>query len=225
MLDVENNRRKESLEAFYRKLKGKTSDLKTISMDMSGPYISATKSHIEQWEDVICFDRFHVMQDLNNAVNAVRKMEVRHIAQEVRKTLHLSRFTWLRSESSLSRQHRAQIQYLSKLAKNTARAWSIKQYAGDLWAYASKTWAKKAWSKWYGWAIRSRLTPMKTCARSIKKNLWGIINAIVYGKNNARAEAINGKIKNLKMRSKGFANMERFKTAIMFNFGGLNLYP
>ncbi|WP_416224199.1 ISL3 family transposase [Thiohalophilus sp.] len=42
---------------------------------------------------------------------------------------------------------------------------------------------------------------------------------------NARAESINSKIKMLKDKARGFRNRARFKTAILFHFGGLSLMP
>ena len=225
VMSVQDHRTIAALDQFYTDIKESKHNVKTISMDMSAAYISATKSNFSNWENIICFDRFHVMQDLNKAVNSVRTSEARTVDREFRLPLHRSRFSWLRANDNLNSDHKAQIEKLSVAAKKTARAWSIKQYASSLWQYKSKAWARRAWSQWYGWAIRSRLAPIKSAARSIKKNLWGIINAIVYGQSNARAEAINGKIKTLKHRSKGYTNMARFKSAILFNFGGLSLYP
>ncbi|TCS40233.1 transposase [Reinekea marinisedimentorum] len=77
--------------------------------------------------------------------------------------------------------------------------------------------------KWYSWATKSRLTPMKTAAKSIKEKLWGIINAIVKNRTNAMAESINAKLKIIKVRAKGFRSETRYKTAIMFYLGGLTL--
>jgi transposase len=36
---------------------------------------------------------------------------------------------------------------------------------------------------------------------------------------------LNSKIKTIKVRSRGFRNKERFKNAIYFHLGGLDLYP
>ena len=65
----------------------------------------------------------------------------------------------------------------------------------SIWHYVSRTWAQNAWDKWYSWAIRSRLEPMKMAARMIKSHLWGIINAVVLGVSNGPAESINSRIK------------------------------
>lgn len=226
VIDIQDDRKADSLISFYKTCtKRQLDSIETISMDMSPAYLSATKQCINNWESKICFDRFHVMQDLNKAVNEVRKSEAASVPKEYRGPLHKSRFSWMRSQENLRKHHKRQISELQGIARKTARAWSIRQYAGTIWDYTSRGWAKRAWMKWYGWAIRSRLQPMKTQAISIKKNLWGIINAIVHQKNNAGAEGINSQIKVLKVKARGFRNKERFKSSVLFHFGGLDLYP
>jgi len=226
VVDVVDDRSANSLISFYKACtKRQLDSIETVSMDMSPAYISATKQCVDDWESKICFDRFHVMKDLNKAVNEVRKIEARSVPVAFRDPLHKSRFSWLRSQETLNKHHRQQISELKSIAIKTARAWSIRQYAGTLWDYTSRGWARRAWMKWYGWAIRSRLQPIKTQATSIKKNLWGIINAIVHKKSNAGAEGINSQIKVLKVRARGFRNRARFRRSVLFHFGGLDLYP
>ena len=226
VIEIIDDRSAESLISFYKTCTKKQLDsIETVSMDMSPAYVSATKQCVKDWESKICFDRFHVMQDLNKAVNEVRKSEVASIPKVYRDPLHKSRFSWMRSEATLKKHHKQQINELKGIAIKTARAWSIRQYAGTIWDYTSRGWARRAWMKWYGWAIRSRLQPIKTQAISIKKNLWGIINAIVHQKSNAGAEGINSQIKVLKVKARGFRNKERFKSSVLFHFGGLSLYP
>ena len=45
---------------------------------------------------------------------------------------------------------------------------------------------------------------MKKVAKTIKKHLWGILNAIVLKVSNGPAEGINSRIKAIKVRSHGF---------------------
>ena len=59
----------------------------------------------------------------------------------------------------------------------------------------------------------------------VRNHLWGIINAIVLKATAAASESLNAKIQKLKKWACGFRNRERFKTAILFHFGGLDLYP
>ena len=77
----------------------------------------------------------------------------------------------------------------------------------------------------YGWAIRSRLEPIKKVARMIKRHWDGVINAVLTNVTNARSEGINAKIQWIKRQACGYRNRERFRNAIYFHLGGLDLYP
>ena len=59
----------------------------------------------------------------------------------------------------------------------------------------------------------------------IKKHLDGIVTAVVTGATNARAEGFNTMIQKIKRDARGFRNRERFRAAIYFHLGGLDLYP
>ena len=66
---------------------------------------------------------------------------------------------------------------------------------------------------------------MRNVSKTIKKHLWGIINAIVLRVSNGPAERINRRMKTIKVRARGFRNQKRFANAIYFYLGGLDLYP
>ncbi|MBL4800113.1 MAG: ISL3 family transposase [Oleispira sp.] len=226
VLDVQEGKGKEGLSLYFQGLSLLTrTNIKTISMDLSPAFRAVALEYIPDAKNKICFDKFHIAQDLNKAVDAVRKHEIKNIEAKWRQPLHLSRFAWLRNKKTLTTKHQEKIDSLLSVAVKTARAWAIRQYAMTLWNYKYAKSAKKAWAKWYSWAIRSRLTPIVTMAKSIKRHLWGIINAIIYKKSNGGAESINAKIKTLKVRAKGFRSVERFKVAILFHLGGLDLKP
>lgn len=227
VIAVEEDRRKASLKRFYDRLSDEQkSAIQVISMDMSPTYLPVTLEEIPDAKQKIAFDRFHVVKLINEAVDGVRKKEASVLHKTLKEAgLTGKRYHWLKNAYTLSNDQRSELKSLQAIALKTGRAWLLKEYARQLWDYSSKTWAKKAWMKWYGKAIRSQLKPMQMVARSIKKNLWGILNAIVLGANNGIAESINSKIKMLKVKSRGFRNSERFKTAIMFHCGGLSLYP
>jgi transposase len=224
VIDVQSGKNKDALIRFYKGLaRPRLKSIETISMDMSPAYIHATLEKIPNAEKKICFDKFHVIQDLNKAVDGVRKTEMTKIATEHRRSLHLSRYIWMRNKEKLTKTHQQIKNQLSQVATKTARAWSILQYAKTLWDYSDPEAAEKGWKKWYGWATRSQLMPMKTAAKSIKEKLWGVINAIVKNRTNAMAESINAKLKMIKVRAKGFRSESRYKIAIMFYLGGLTL--
>ena len=66
---------------------------------------------------------------------------------------------------------------------------------------------------------------MVNLAKSLKKHFYGIMNSIMLGIDNGMAESINSKIQKVKKMACGFRNIDRFQNAIMFHFGGLDLYP
>ena len=94
-----------------------------------------------------------------------------------------------------------------------------------LWGYQSRAWAEKAWQRWYGWDIRSRLDPIINAARMIKAHREGVMNAVTSTTTNARAESLNARIQWIKRLACGFRSRDRFRTAIHFHLGGLDLYP
>ncbi|MDA1075276.1 MAG: transposase [Proteobacteria bacterium] len=106
-----------------------------------------------------------------------------------------------------------------------ARAWAIKELAMSLWGYASRGWADRMWKRWYNWAIRSRLEPIKKVARMIRRHWQGVINAATSNVTNAVSEGMNSKIQWIKRKACGYRNRERFRNAILFHLGGLDLYP
>ncbi len=73
--------------------------------------------------------------------------------------------------------------------------------------------------------MRCRLEPMKEAAKTVKNHLYGILNAIILKASNGSAESINSRIKTIKVRARGFQNKDRFKDAIYFHLGGLDLSP
>jgi transposase len=95
----------------------------------------------------------------------------------------------------------------------------------DIWLYLQRPNTERAWREWIRGVMRSKLEPLKKVARMIREHLWGIVNATVKRTTNAKSESINASIRRIKLAACGFRNRERFKNAIYFHLGGLDLYP
>ena len=173
----------------------------------------------------IAFDNSDVAKYLGEAVDKVRREEHRKLMKAGKADLKGTKYDWLSNPKNMTRRQKQRFKALRDSTLKTARAWAIKELAMSLWGYVSKTWARKGWARWLSWAVRCRLEPMKKVAKTIKKHLWGILNAIVLKVSNGPAEGINSRIKAIKVRSHGFRNKERFANAIYFHLGGLDLYP
>jgi len=226
VLHVAEERKTSSVTSYYDTLTDEQkAGIESIAMDMWPAYITATLEKIPEAESKIAFDKFHVAKYLGGAVDHVRKQEHKALMGEGCDDLKGTKYDWLTNLRNLSRKRQCTFKALRASTLKTARAWAIKTLGMQLWHYVSRTWAEKGWKQWYAWAIRSRLAPIKKVARTIKKHLWGILNAIMLQASNGASESMNSRIQGLKVRSRGFRNKARYIQAIYFHFGGLDLYP
>ncbi len=228
VMDILDDRKASTLNKWF--IEQEIFDLETvrsISMDMWEPFISAVKKHFANGAEIIAFDRFHVSMHLGKALDRVRLQENRQLMNEGIRTLIRSKHQWLRSSSKTDNRssRRKDFMALTKMNLKTARAWRIKEAASLLWDYTYMGVAEKQWKKLLYWMSHSRLKPIIAVYKTIKKNLWGILNAIRLKANNSMVEAKNARIQRIKKIACGYRNKERFKTAILFHLGGLDLMP
>lgn len=226
VLHVADAHTEASLAGFYETLgPAGCAGLELVCLDMWRPYIAATRAYVPAAEQKIAFDRFHVARLLGDAVDRVRRQEQRGLRAADDPRLVGTRYWWLTPPARLDAVQRRQFQVLRGSTLKTARAWALKELARTLWDYRHRGWAAKAWQAWLAWALRCRLAPMRKVAETIRKYLWGILNAVVARATNARGESLNGRIQALKQRACGYRSRARFRQAIYFHFGGLDLYP
>lgn len=227
VLYVADDRKTESLDGFYEQLAPEQLEgLQAIAMDMWKPYIKSTRKYVPGADSKIAFDKFHVAGLLGDAVDKVRKQEHRELLSGGDDTLKGTKYLWLRNPDRMSdKQWKGRFAELRKGTLRTARAWALKEEAMCLWDYVKRAWAERGWKKWLGWAVRCRLEPVKKAARTISEHIWGILNAIVLRATNATSESINAGIQRVKRMACGFRNRTRFRRAIYFHLGGLDLYP
>lgn len=226
VLFVTDHRRSSSLAKYYEKLTPEQLEaIDVVAMDMCGAYISATEEHVPGAAKKISFDRFHVAMYINGAVDKVRREEHKNLMKAGDATLKGTRYAWISRPDNLKAALSATLDILKDSALKTARAWAIKEMANGLWSYATRGWARHKWKRWISWAQRCRLEPMRKAAKTVKKHLEGILNAIALNATNAGAESINAKIQKVKRMACGFRNRDRFRMAIYFHLGGLDMYP
>jgi transposase len=226
VLHVALGRNKKDLTDYYDSLsEEQKTGIESVSMDMWSAYINATLAKIPDASRKIAFDKFHVAKYLGEAVDKVRREEHKVLLKQDCKDLSGTKHVWLTNPANMSDKQWRWFRNLRESSLKAARAWALKEAAMGLWHYVRRPWAVKAWKKWLAWAVRCRLQPMKKVAKTIKEHLWGILNAIILKVTNGPAESINSRIKTIKVRSRGFRNKERFRNAIYFHLGGLDLYP
>jgi transposase len=80
---------------------------------------------------------------------------------------------------------------LQALELKVGRAWAIKEALRTLWTYRQGAAVRRFFDRWYGWAIRSRLDPVKHVARMIRRHLDGVLRFAQHPLTNGVAEGLN----------------------------------
>ena len=52
----------------------------------------------------------------------------------------------------------------------------------------------------------------------------GVVNALYMRRNNGKAERMNGSIQEIQTVGRGYRDVERFRIAVLFFYGGLTLH-
>jgi transposase len=227
VLDILDDRKAETIEKWLKsRQKRHRATIETVSMDMWDPFILAVRNSLVDADKKICFDRFHVAQYFNKAVDKVRAEEHRLLPKINGKSrLTGTKHKWLRNSNRTDNRSRRDFMMLTRSTLKTARAWAIKEVSTQLWNFSYRGAAEKAWLRLLSWIRRCRLAPVKKVGRMVKNYLWGILNAIIVQVTNATAEAKNARIQRIKNMACGFRNRNRFRMAILFHPGGLYLMP
>jgi len=194
------------------------SQIKHAAMDMSGAYISGLPKYLPNAE--ITFDKFHVIQLLNRAVDEVRREECRGNV-----ILKGSRQVWLKNPGSLTVEQAQQLETLSKENLKTSKAYQMKLTLQDIYqhVYYHPAAAVIAIKKWLRWADRSRLEPIKVFAKTIKTNFDGVINYFYTRLTSGLVEGINSRIQEIKRRARGFRNTDNYIAMVYLVAGGLDI--
>src|SRR6266699_1858122 len=226
VLYVAEDRKQESLDGFWGTLTdAQQAGIEAVAMDMWDPYVTSVREHVADADKKIVFDKFHVAQHLSQAVDEVRRKENKALRAEGDDRLKGTRYDWLRNPATMDPEDRRAFAALRQRELKTARAWALKETAMSLYNYVYEGPARKHFRWWYGWAVRSRLAPMKEVAGTLKRRFANIITYLKHRITNATSESINAKIQWVKYTARGFRNKQNFINAIYFHCGGLDLAP
>ena len=226
VLEVVDDRTEESLNTFWTQYQpSELARVESVAMDMWTPYINSTRKHLPVADEKIVFDKFHVMKHLGDAVDKVRRREHRELRSDGDDRLSKTRYLWLTHPERLEGEARARIDSLRSGSLRTARAFRYKEHAAHLWGYIRRGMATRVWRQWLHGALRCALEPVRRAARMIKNHFDGVVNAASSDITNAMSESVNSHIQRIKKRACGFRSRARFREAILFHLGGLDLHP
>jgi transposase len=205
----------EALAAELPKHNAAPEQVTEITMDMFPAYISGAADHFPRAG--ITFDKFHVIQALGLAMDQVRREE-----QKTNPLLKHTRYIWLKNQNNLTVKQKTLLETLRFENLKTAKVYQMKLTFQDIYRgiWEPKA-ADEAIKKWLSWAVRSRLSPIISFAKLVKRHYAGIIRYFETRLTTGTMESINSRIQEIKRRAKGFRNIDNFISMIYLKTAGL----
>jgi len=190
-----------------RKVGERASRLVAISMDMGPGYAKSAREHAPR--AVICIDNYHVVQLATKALDEVRREhwnELRRAGErDAAKAFKGARWSLLKNPEDLTECQIDTLAALHAAGGKVPRAYALKEtvraiFAPGLTVAAVTGLIDRLLSR----LSRSRLKPFVRLGRTIRKHRQGILAARRLKLSNARAEALNNKVKLIARRAYGF---------------------
>ncbi|HXJ40921.1 MAG TPA: ISL3 family transposase [Bryobacteraceae bacterium] len=200
-------RKKETLDEFFqeelsaRQRRG----IEAACVDMWEPY----RQSIEQWapDCRIVYDKFHVMQHANRAVDEVRRAEFFRKGGRMRGLVKGKRWLLLTRWVNLTSGKRRQLNELFTLNRRLLKAYLLKESLDRLWEYRYEGAMVRYFKGWMDQLRWQRLLPFQKLAEMLLDHLDGILNYCRTKVPLGVVEAINGNIKTLLRRGRGYRNL------------------
>jgi transposase len=214
-----------TLDEFFKALgPERAAKLKGVTIDMSGAYIDAVQRGAPQAQ--IIFDRFHVQRLAQDAVDQVRREQVRMLAgSDDAASLKRTRWALLKNPWNLTAVDSDKLAEVQRTNRPLYRAYLLKETLAEIFSRRQVGVARDKFVAWCGWAARSRLAPFKKLAKTIRRHLDGILAFIATGLSNGPTEGLNGKIRTLTRRAYGFHSARSLIGLIFLCCTGLALHP
>jgi transposase len=216
-----------TLGKFFDALpEGGLEQLEAVSMDLGLAYIKAVRERAP--DAVICFDPFHVIKLVTDALDSVRRQVWQSARsypdKSIAKKYKGARWALLKNPQDLTNDQGDTLKALRRNGGALWRAYQLKEalravFAGDL----SPADVMDLIDRWCSRAQRSRIPDFVKAAATIRKHKAGICAAIERQLSNGRHEGLNNKIRTMTRRAYGFHSPEAALALVMLTCGPTTL--
>jgi len=200
-------RKKETLDEFFQtELSAKQRrGIQAACVDMWEPY----RLSIEQWAPhcQIIYDKFHILQHANAAIDEVRRAEFFRKGGRMRGLVKGKRWLLLSRWMNLDTGKRRQLNKLFALNRRVMKAYLLKESLDRLWTYHYEGAMLRYLQSWMDQLRWQRLRPFEKLAQMLLEHLEGILNYCRTKVPMGVVEAVNGNIKSLLRRGRGYKNL------------------
>lgn len=200
-------RKKETLDGFFQGELNARQRMRITAacVDMWEPY----RLSIEQWAPNcrIVYDKFHVMQHANQAIDEVRRAEFFRKGGAMRGLVRGKRWLLLSRWMNLSSSKRQELTQLFAMNRKIFKAYLLKESLERLWTYRYEGAMVNYLHRWIDQLRWQRLKPFQKLAEMLVSHLDGILNYCRTKVPLGVVEAINGNIRSLLRRGRGYKNL------------------
>jgi transposase len=197
-------RKEETLDEYFRTQlnKRQRGQMEAACVDMWEPF---TKS-ILRWlpRCKIVFDKFHVMQHANDAIDEVRRAEFFRKGIKMRELVKGKRWLLLRRWVNLDVKDKQLLNDLFRLNRKLLKAYLLKESLDRLWTYTYEKAALRYLNEWIDQLRWQRLEPFQKLAEMLLRHQEGILNYCHVKVRFGVVEAINGNIRLLIRRGRDY---------------------
>jgi transposase len=210
------DRSEASLASFYAWLgPQKSHRIRLAVMDMWKAFRNSTERHAPKAS--ILFDKFHVLRQLSDALDKVRKSEYARLTGKQRKFIKGQKYALLAHPENLTLSGRAQLKLLLKANKRLNTAYVLKEQFGQLWSYNREGWARRFFEDWRNSLKWQRLKSYERFAKMIDRH-WDGLAAYCKPENKVSlgfVEGLNNKIRVIQRRAYGLRDEEYLRLKVL----------
>lgn len=175
---------------------GKATNITELCMDMSPAFMKGAATHFP--EAAITFDKFHVIQAVNEAVDEVRRREQKNC-----ETLKNTRYIWLKNEQNLTPAQKEKLDKLKDCELDTAKAYRMRWCLQKIYQYPPSI-APAVLQDWIQWGLRCRLEPMVQVAKMLQRHFNGVVRWFTSKLTNGLLEGTNSLFQAAKRKARGY---------------------
>lgn len=202
----------DTIEDFTKSLEAKGGDkqkIEIVSMDMSPAFISGAMEHLPDAQ--LVFDKFHLVQSLNKALDEVRIAE-----RKGNDLLKGHKYTILKKYGNLSLEKKNALDYVLMMYPKLGEAYRLRELFVDVFNIPDPEEAKGYLWFWCDMAMEAKIEPYKKFVAMIKSHWSGITAYFDKRVTNGVLEGINSKIQLAKRRARGYRKVDNFINMIYF---------
>jgi len=216
LLWIGKDRKAATLHVFFNRLGAPLcAQVRFICSDLWKAYLGVIAQRLPEALHIL--DRFHIRQNLSQAIDQIRRAEVGALARAgLAPCLKKLRWALLKHRRNWTKKERGRMRDLLCTSLRSVRGFLLVESFEHFWTYTSPTWAGKFLDGWCRRVLRSRLDPLKKVARTLRQHRRLLLNYFEAKKqfSNSIVEGLNNKLKTTLKRSYGFRSDLARKVAL-----------